>query len=126
MKLYEAASVFLIIGGVLLGPIERKMVVQPEVNIQQYQHCMDINNAHSTTQSWAAADRKCKEHLIRAGVVYETIAETCDRALAEIGVSDGSAHRRTGYSIKEVAIYRLLKPPFWPVVCIPAPTGLVR
>ena len=58
MKVYEVASVFLIIGGVLLGPIERKCTIQNPFGASQ-----------------------CS----RSSAGRESVAIACARAIQEIG-----------------------------------------
>ena len=78
MKLMEASAVFLIIGGVLLGPIEAKC---------------------TTGGVFGAA--QCRG--------WEPTAQTCARAMREIGAN--RKHRIEGGQR---------------VLCIPAPSGLMR
>ncbi len=97
IRLYEAGAVLLIIGAVILGPIDgRGLVPLP--------------------------DRKCTDgavHMEPPCYRMETTAETCVRAMKEMGA------RRTNF--------RVIDDPDadWaikgqPVLCIPAPTGLRR
>ena len=80
MILHEAASVFLIIGSVLLGQIEvRQRTPQP-----------------------------C-DPTVSPCFTYETSAETCARAMREIGAN--RKHRIEGGQR---------------VLCIPSPSGLIR
>ena len=89
MTLHEAASVFLIIGGVLLGPISGRpgKIIEPMME-------------------------NCGPGMVCARHPGETTAETCIRAMKEIGV-------RPIIGMNGVLGSRA-------VHCIPAPSGLIR
>ena len=135
MNLHEAAAVYLIIGSVLLGPIIARMATFPAENQRQYQECMSANHAGWTEKSWAEADEKCKKHLVGAVVRRETTAETCARAMREVGATKWPPTNDSdfGGTLRPSPAGWYLGKTASPeqhlglqVFCIPAPTGLVR
>lgn len=97
MKIHEAAAVYLIIGSVMMGPIERLYTI-----------------------------RSAEDGL--GQMKYETTAETCARAIREIGAVPfnplrGQPNRRS-YQLRHFTPSG--KPWNINVLCIPAPSGLVQ
>ena len=99
MKLYEAGAVLLIIAGAMIGPIVP-------------QHPLSLNAACGEAEG-RDAWRKCLSKYRRT---YETTAETCARAMKEIGAEYIKFPDAPGTWVVGKN----------EVLCIPAPTGLRR
>ena len=122
MRLHEASAVFLIIGGVLLGPIEARL----------QQQCLPESAGGPKHSGGYYNMENCLDR--------ETTAETCARAMREIGaqhVTDytkndpGGARLLAGQSSDDLGEHIDPAKSGWflggqPVLCLPAPTGLVR
>ena len=111
MKLREAGAVLLIIGAAVVGPVERQLIpLDGGIDIPKV---INDNILHRPR---------------------ETTAETCARAMNEVGVEKLSAWKDQsqdplgwprvgyipGYAAKEMSFHG------WRVLCIPAPSGLQR
>ena len=130
MTLHEAAAVYLIIGGVLLGPIERPLL--PGLIEQARTECKDAEH-------WALC-LSMKEHELKAWWPRETTAETCERAMREIGAEHVTDYTKndprgarllSGQSSDDLSEHIDSAKSGWfvegqRVLCIPAPSGLKR
>lgn len=117
MKFMEGASIFLIIGGVLLGPIMKhpteKTPEQGSGVVEKYRACLKAagepigiigkHNRHCLSLYWGP---------------YETTAETCARAMREIGATLDTVFTMSDMQYPSGHLHEQ------PVLCIPAPSGL--
>ena len=113
MTLHEASAVFLIIGGVLLGPIEGKYLS----NIDVVHDCVRAHGIEPGTPMVAAP-----ESCPRITVARETTAETCARAMREVGARPYEGMKGAGWIPQTFADGS----DGIQVRCIPAPSGLVK
>ncbi len=114
----EAGAVFLIIAGVLLGPFERmKLTV---MGWGDWWECTKENFSRPKE----AEKRDCSFKA------YEPIAKTCERAMLEAGAFQALPSLPPGYRFEGER--KALPGDEWrliggeKVLCIPAPSGLVR
>ena len=110
MTLREASAVLLIIGSAVVGPIEVRQV--------------PLFDILSGTEITNCTNIKTKKQCTTA----EPIAETCARAMKEIGViifplPGPGIFSDENYLMYQTEDNRLVK---LPVRCIPAPSGLVK
>lgn len=110
MTLHEAASVFLIIGGVLLGPIEGRQIENAE-KAAKWAACMKEKNPGPFPQVMDTAVRECGINTI----MEETTAETCERAMREVGAYRLPGQPSAWHGPDGVRAY-----------CIPTPSGLIQ
>ena len=117
MKLMEAGTVFLIIGGVLLGPIEGMLIGGSLDSI--HADCIVMTEDQ-------VVDPKCRP-------VFEPTGETCARAMREIGAFLAPPSLPPGFRMEDEKDEKAVRPgDKWrliggeKVLCIPAPSGLVR
>ena len=101
MTLHEAATVFLIIGAVLLGPIRAHEVIGSRVPIGQDGCVVGVD---------------CWEPM------FVGTAETCARVMKEIGAQKVISWTGRPWDAK-IDGYVLSGEP---VLCIPSPSGLIR
>jgi len=98
MTLREASAVLLIIGSAVVGPIEVRQV--------------PLFDILSGTEITNCTDVKTKKQCTTA----EPIAETCTRAMKEIGAKEPGPKSPTGWATLDGVR----------IQCIPAPSGLTR
>ena len=109
MRLCESAAVLLIIGSAVVGPVASKC------DKEWVRQCVDKRPAVGS--AICGHPGYCKD---------ETPAETCARAMKEIGVdADKSATAQHAPVERFLMSYGTL-PGVGPVHCIPAPSGLKR
>ncbi len=119
MKVVDAGAVVLIIGGVMVGPIES--MTAPGWDWTDTLECM-----------W---NRATKKGLIERSPPcwlqsLEPIAKTCERAMREIGAFPAPPEVPPGFRMEDESKaspwgdWRLMGGE--KVLCIPAPSGLVR
>ncbi len=121
MKLMEAGAVFLIIGGVLLGPIERRTIQG-----WGWDKTLACLGEKSDDPLGRLGQRKelCREKSL------EPIAKTCEQAMREIGAFLAPPGVPPGFRPEDESKtspgdeWRLIGGE--KVLCIPAPSGLVR
>ena len=131
MKLFEVGAVLLIIGSAVVGPIDAQ-----DISFYNNGFCDDKTCAISTDAANACA--QFSEPGIREGsatdwqtciskemATYETTAETCARAMKEIGAV-ATAFRYQGVARKKWVLPYFLSrtPDYTRVRCIPAPSGM--
>lgn len=124
MKLFDGA-VLLIIGAAIVGPIESRMVYNiPEGDCLAYHQPAEKDR---TAETLAHAKWVCERDRSRV----ETPAETCERAMREIGVDTTAEGRplygvvtKDGRFIYSVGSWPASGSAQWDVRCIPAPFGL--
>ena len=123
MKLHEASAVFLIIGSVLLGPIEGIATTDEKA----VETCVKSITAGGFNRAV-----HCREVT---PLIPETTAETCDRAMREIGATESTTLGRnsSGERVRVPSGYwyggskypgAMAEFGGQRVLCIPAPTGL--
>ena len=128
MTLHEAAAVYLIIGAVMMGPIEG----QDLSNINAVHDCVRAHGIEPGTPMVAAP-----ESCPRITVARETTAETCARAMREIGATKQTPidffGRETPDEKKALRNWKAGDPYVFRwylagqrIYCISAPSGLVR
>ena len=136
MKVMEAGAVFLIIGGVLLGPIVPQYTKRTPGQEATWEKCVqEYKDTHA--HKWVAPD-----FCWQGGYGdrrRETTAETCERALWEIGAVPMTAG--SGPPLPPGYVLEPSPSLVYPgsdvkshlgllydqrIVCIPAPSGLVR
>ncbi len=141
MTLHEASAVFLIIGGVLLGPIDGQLLDERGKGLNTlYTECI---------QSYGGFEAMVVRQMMNCGPLdqfhFETTAEACARAMREVGAVKGRWIENTRY--EEIRPHTFgsvatgLDPLFQQgaqgtefslpdkktrVLCIPAPSGLVK
>ena len=133
MKLFEGA-VLLIIGSAVIGPIEaNKIVVVDSVRERRAAVCYDkaVASGFNTNGYYSvwAKDKKEADRLTRQfwvtrctnlyGTQPETTAQTCTRAMKEIGAF---LHRNTPHAVYPNLAGWILDGEV--IRCIPAPSGL--
>ena len=122
MKLREGA-VLLIIGAATVGPVEPSVILPTDINPRQV--AIDRNVAykkgvkciHVDYSKLNAADPGTAVRM-PVDCSLETTAETCARAMREVGVGDTDMWTTQVVMGGFIGKIRVL--------CIPAPTGLVR
>lgn len=126
MTLHEASAVFLIIGGVLLGPIERQNYATGR---SYYSECVrEYSQGRGVLSLTNEQHDECvvaeEENPSTLKIHLETTAETCERVMREIG-ADKRWTRTMRPWAEDVDGYELsIGGPR--VLCIPAPSGLRR
>ncbi len=121
MKLMEAGAVLLIIAGVLLGPIERR-------TIQGWGWDKTLACLGEKFDDPLGGRSRRKEVCHERSL--EPIAKTCERAMREIGAFLASPELPPGFrpddekAVRPGDEWRLIGGE--KVLCIPAPSGLVR
>ncbi len=120
MKVMEAGAVFLLIGGILLGPIEP--IHKPGWGWTDTLEC--IWDRFMAPKGSAKRGQLCGE------LSLEPIARTCERAMREIGAFLAPSDLPPGFRMEDETTVRSTDE--WrliggeKVLCIPAPSGLVR
>lgn len=123
MKLYEGA-VFLIIGAAVLGPVKPAVQWVPrEVAAEMVNYCEQFKRDHAGALFYGngGALEGCRPW----GREYETTAETCARAMREIGAIRETVPLMTASPGTVLETGRMVVNKT-PVLCIPSPTGLKR
>ena len=121
----EAGAVFLIVAGVLLGPIEPGY--KPRVGLADEIKC--YWDRYWSPKKVGTPERAKQKHC--SILFTETLEETCERAIREIGAVSMTPDPLPGYTFVPQPVYpgSVLKPLRGllfdeRVVCIPAPSGL--
>ncbi len=124
MKLYESGAVLLIIGAVVIGPIDDQCA---ETKLPNGWKCdlewpRSYENKIGCQWNGVTGDKQDIQNYAAYCVRRETIAETCARAMREIGATERSPDsgrpwepNLDGFILGDQR-----------VLCIPAPTGLRR
>ncbi len=118
MKLYEAGAVLLIIGSAVVGPIGGQRIT-PLSQIAVEQACLRDLVSHPEKGAYGPT-------CMGPPGILETTAETCARAMKEIGASPSVTTEDGPHAWEIRKINRKGKPFMVSVLCIPAPTGLRR
>ena len=120
MKVMEAGAVFLIIAGVLVGPIERRTMQD-----WGWEERWECYRSGDESEGVLARKRRCDEKSL------EPIAETCERAMREIGAFPSPPGVPPGFRLEDEKDEKAVRPgDKWrliggeKVLCISAPSGL--
>lgn len=123
MTLHEVSAVFLIVGGVLLGPIEGITITDTTFDLEKQEECHRIHDGAYGNVVDGPLGKLTVQYYCDEVYPFihteNTTAEICTRAMREIGARKKSFRPDNDPDAEWVIKGQ-------PVLCIPAPSGLTR